>query len=234
MFELELSRWHKMWLARPWQVRVDHKTGMLELHGVRGYLVPGDVTYLFNLAAALPKGGNSLEVGSWLGLSSIVFANGLIASLNFRATIFCVDSWLGSPEHQSLPEVQDGELFARFGHNIREAQVDGLIQPVRGKSTEVASAWGGPELDMIFIDGDHAAEACYQDIRHWHARLRKGGRLLGHDATPGGTVEQALRRYCAETGLRASVCPLPHSHFIWELHAEGGAIPSRHELLPGD
>jgi predicted O-methyltransferase YrrM len=231
MFKLELSRWSKAWLARPWQFSIEHATGMIELHGVRGYLVPGDVPYLFNLAATLPKGGHYLEVGSWLGLSSIVFANGLIASLNFRATIFCVDTWCGSLEHQSLPEVQRGELFARFAHNIREAQVECLIQPVRGPSTEVARAWTGPELDLIFIDGDHAAEACYQDIRHWHARLRKGGRLLGHDATRGGTVEQALRRYCAETGLRASVCPMPYSHYIWELHTEAQVLPARHELL---
>ncbi len=231
MLDLNLSRWNKVWLARPWHIRFDHATGMIELHGVRGYLVPGDVAYLFNLAAALPRGGCYLEVGSWLGLSSIVFANGLIASLNLRATVFCVDTWRGSPEHQALPEVRQDHLFALFSHNVREAQVDGLIRPIRGQSTEVADTWDGPELDMIFIDGDHAPEACYQDIRHWHPRLKQGGRLLGHDAVPRGTVEEALRRYCAETGLRASVCLLPHSHFIWELHAEAHAVPRTHHLL---
>jgi predicted O-methyltransferase YrrM len=228
---LNLSRWQKVWLSRPWQLSRDPGTGMLELHGVRGYLVPGDVAYLFNLATTLPAGACYLEVGSFMGLSGILVANGLIAGLNFRATVYCVDTWRGSPEHQRLPEVQHDQLFALFLHNIREAGVDGLIRPVRGESVPVARAWDGPPLDLVFIDGDHSADACYQDIRHWHPRLKSGGRLLGHDAVPGSGVEQALKRYRAETGCRVSVCPLPRSHYIWEIHSQAGLLPDGHVLL---
>jgi predicted O-methyltransferase YrrM len=231
VFELNLHRWSKVWLSKAWQLRPDPGTGMVELHGVRGYLVPGDIAYLFNLAASLPPGGCYLEVGSWQGLSAIVFANGLLANLNLRATVFCVDTWHGSPEHQGLPEVQRDGVFELFLRNVHEAQMDGFIKPVRGASVEVARTWDGPELDVVFIDGDHSAEACYQDIRHWHRRVKVSGRLLGHDAVPRGEVEQALRRYCAETGLVASVCPMPGSHFIWELHGVGIAIPPTHRLL---
>src|SRR5262249_48738422 len=155
--ELDLSRWQKVWLSKPWQAGSDPATGMLVLHGVRGYLVPGNVAYLFNLAAWLPPGGSYLEVGSWMGLSSIVFANGLIASLNFRATIYCVDTWKGSAEHQGLPEVQEDRVYELFLRNVREAGVDSFIRPLRGESIEMARAWDGPPLDMIFIDGDHSA-----------------------------------------------------------------------------
>src|SRR5262249_14040737 len=71
---LNLTRWNKVWLSRPWNLCPVLGTSMIELHGVRGFLTPGDVTYLFNLAATLPRGGCYLEVGSWLGLSSIIFA----------------------------------------------------------------------------------------------------------------------------------------------------------------
>ncbi len=64
---------------------------MIEINGVRGFLTPGDVVFLFNLAAELPTAGNYLKVGSWMGLSSILVANGLIANLNFDARIYCVD-----------------------------------------------------------------------------------------------------------------------------------------------
>jgi predicted O-methyltransferase YrrM len=231
MLELDLSRWSKVWLSKPWKLGPDPVTGMLEVNGVRGYLVPGDVAYLFNLAASLSPGGNYLEVGSWMGLSSIVFATGLIAALNFRATVYCVDTWRGSPEHQDLPDARDGLLFDRFLRNVSGAGVEAFIRPVRAESVEAARAWAGPPLDLVFIDGDHSAEACYQDICHWHARLGPGGRLLGHDAAPGSGVEQALRRYCAEEGCRASVCPLPQCHYIWELHAEANGAPPGHYLL---
>jgi predicted O-methyltransferase YrrM len=231
MFELNLSRWSKVWLSRPWRPRPVPGSSLVELHGVRGFLVPGDIAYLFNLAAWLPPGGCYLEVGSWLGLSALAVANGLLANLNLRATVFCVDTWQGSPEHQLLPEVRRGELFEQFWRNVREAQLDGLVRAVRGESAAVAAGWRGPPLDLVFIDGEHSAEACYQDICAWRPRLGPGGRLLGHDAVPGSPVEAAVRRYCAEQGYRASVCPMPASHFIWEIHAGAGAVPPSHQVL---
>jgi predicted O-methyltransferase YrrM len=221
MLPLNLERWSKVWLSRPWDLRAVPGSQMIELHGVRGYLVPGDVAFLFNLGTTLPAGGNYLEVGSWQGLSSILVANGLLANLNLHGTVYCVDTWEGSPEHQGLPEVQGGQLFDLFLRNVREAQMDELIRPVRGPSAAVAQSWPGPELDIVFIDGDHSEEACYQDICSWRRWLKPGGRLLGHDAEPGSGVERAVRRYCAEQGCRASVWPMPHSHFIWEIHTEG-------------
>jgi predicted O-methyltransferase YrrM len=231
MFELNLSRWSKVWLSRPWRPCPVPGTSMLELHGVRGFLTPGDIAYLFNLAAGLPPGGCYLEVGSWLGLSAIVVANGLLANLNLTATVYCVDTWQGSPEHQGLPEVRRGELFEQFWQNVCEAQMDGLIRPVRGESAQVARNWRGPPLDVVFIDGEHSEEACYNDIRAWRPRLGPGGRLLGHDIVPGSPVEGAVRRYCAEAGCTASVCPMPASHFIWEIHAAAAAVPPNHRLL---
>lgn len=229
--ELDLSRWKNVWLAKPWQPRADPDSGMLELNGVRGYLVPGDIAYLFNLAASLPPGGRFLEVGSWMGLSAIVFANGLLANLNLHAAVYCVDTWRGSPEHQDLPEVRQDRLFALFCRNVREAQMGCFITPVRGDSAAVAAGWDGPELDMVFIDGEHSEEGCRRDILAWRRRLKCGGRLLGHDAVPGGGVEKALRRYCAEEGCFAGVLDLPASHFIWEIHGRRGGVPAGHRIL---
>jgi hypothetical protein len=163
--------------------------------------------------------------GSWLGLSSIVVANGLLANLNLHATIYCVDTWRGSPKQQHFPQVQNDRLFEQFLHNVRAAQVDGFIKPVRGESVAVARGWSGPRADVIFIDGDHSEEGCYRDICAWHPHLNTGGRLLGHDAVPGGPVEAAVRRYCRERGYRATVCPLPAPHCIWEVHTRPGWPP---------
>ena len=58
-------------------------SALSELHGVRGFLTPGDTTFLFGRAA-----------------SALVVTNGLLANLNLRARVYCVDTWLGSPEHR--------------------------------------------------------------------------------------------------------------------------------------
>lgn len=233
MLPLNLTRWNKVWLAQPWVPRSVPGTSMIELHGVRGFLVPGDVALLFNLATEIPPGGCYLEIGSWLGLSSIVVANGLIANLNFQAKIFCVDTWRGSAEHQAMPEIQQDLLYSQFLTNIVEAQVDALIQPIRGDSAVVAREWRGPNLDAIFIDGDHSFEACYRDICNWQGKLKPGGRLLGHDAVPGSDVEKAVARYCDETGSTARVHPLPGAHFIWEIRVASYDRRDRTRPEPG-
>src|SRR5205814_1334777 len=117
---------------------VSSSSGTIEVNGVRGFLTLGDLTYLFNLAAELPPGGQYLEMGSWMGLSAITFANGLLANVNIRARIFCVDTWEGSPEHQECVEVIEKRAYDKFLANVRHAGVEPFIVPVRGSSSEIA------------------------------------------------------------------------------------------------
>lgn len=191
---------------------------MIELHGVRGFLTPNDLGFLFSLASELPAGGTYLEVGSWQGLSGIVVANGLLANLNLNAQIFCVDTWEGSQEHQEMSIVREDLLFEVFQKNVIEAQMDCFIKAIRGRSVDVAASWNGPDLDLIFIDGDHSAEGCYEDIQAWFPRLAKEGRMLGHDAKPNGSVVAGLERFRAETGITYQIHKMPQSHYIWELN----------------
>jgi hypothetical protein len=224
MVPFNLDRWNKVWLSKPWHLRQVPGTSMIELNGVRGYLVAGDVSFLFNLAAELPVAGRYLEVGSWLGLSSIIVANGLLANLNFQAKIYCVDTWRGSAEHQSLPEIQQDLLYPQFLQNIAESQLGTFIEPIRGASRDVALGWQGPLLDIIFIDGDHSLDGCYQDLWNWSRLLKPNGRLLGHDATPGSDVEQALQRFCQQTGTAVTIYPLPETHYIWEIRRKTDGV----------
>ena len=109
MRTLNLARWNKVWLAKPWMIAAVPGTRMIEVNGVRGFLTAGDVAYLFNLAAGLRSGAATWR---WAvcGLSSSVVANGLLANMNLHARIYCVDTWRGSAEHQGMPEVDLDDL----------------------------------------------------------------------------------------------------------------------------
>lgn len=215
--ELNLSRWSKVWLSKPLALRPVPQSQMIEVNGVKGFLLPGDIVFLFNLAATLPAGGNYLEIGSWMGLSSIMVANGLLANLNLDARVWCVDTWEGSAEHQALEIVRAGGLYAMFCRNVMDAQMDHFVRAVRGRSVEVASDWHGPLLDIIFVDGDHSAEACYNDIRAWMPHLAPHGRILGHDATPGGGVRKALEQVRLEARADFRIHEPPIAHYAWEM-----------------
>src|SRR3954463_3151263 len=42
-------------------------------------------------------------------------------------------------------------------------------------SQDVGRAWEGGEVDLVFIDGDHAEEPTREDWRLWQAHVRPGG-----------------------------------------------------------
>lgn len=87
----------------------------------------------------------------------------------------------------------------------------------RGLSTD-ASLLNSQEEDLgafdaVFIDGDHRYEGAKHDLEHWGRRVRKGGLVFVHDATPRFPgVVRALeewgreRRVELEWPVRDSLC----------------------------
>jgi MMP 1-O-methyltransferase len=53
------------------------------------------------------------------------------------------------------------------------------------RSQDVGRTWQGPEVDFVFIDGDHSAEGCREDWEVWHPHVRAGGAIAFHDARHG-------------------------------------------------
>ncbi len=72
------------------------------VRGIPGYITDGDARFLFDRAMRVPDGGAILEIGSFMGLSAVIMAKALIRRGNTQARIYCVDTWKGSDEHQSL------------------------------------------------------------------------------------------------------------------------------------
>jgi hypothetical protein len=123
----ELKEWKRLWLVRGIEVRTVPQSSMIEVNGVRGFLVPEEIELFLELGASLPKDAQYLEIGSYLGLSSILVAYGFLSNLNFGARAHCVDTWEGSPEHRGMIEVRTGTLFESFRRNVEASKVGALI-----------------------------------------------------------------------------------------------------------
>ena len=52
---------------------------------------------------------------------------------------------------------------------------------IKGQSVDVAKMFADGYFDLIFIDADHSYKSCYDDIKAWLPKVRKGGILAGHD-----------------------------------------------------
>ena len=180
------------------------------INGVFGYLLPGEIEYLFKIAAKLPKHAKIIEIGSFMGLSSLLIASGLYCSGNITSKLYCVDTWEGSEEHQGLNIVKSGGLYDIFLKNINESGLATLIRPLRMTSSEASRLFEDEYFDFVFIDGDHSFEGCYEDLTAWYPKVKRDGILLGHDCYCDiFGVKKALEKFILENGFNYTILGVP-------------------------
>ena len=79
---------------------------------------------------------------------------------------------------------------------------------IKDYTTSAAENVPDEHIDFVFIDADHGYEGCLRDIKAWAPKVRKGGRVIGHDIHfP--TVKQAVTEYFGENSWNVE------DDFIW-------------------
>lgn len=214
------SKWGNLWTNRaPLEVLnvelADYR--VQELDGVQGFLVQGDVETLFRMALELPRGGRYLEIGTWEGLSALIVAHGLLANLNLRAEITCIDIWEGNEgQHRR---------FEKFKEHIHRLGLVDYFTSLRMTSDEAFDVLHDQRYDMIFNDSVTTLDGRYHDVMTWRQRLTPNGRMFGHDCLPGSPALAGLEKAAAELG--AEVLIHPGTHGLWELRPRNGWDGSR-------
>jgi hypothetical protein len=138
----------------------------------------GEAELLRRLAATAAR---VVEIGVYEGSSSVV----LVEAMAPGATLHLVDpyvetalraGWRGV-EHATRRTV--GRAAARHGGPHLRWHVC--------TSEEAAHSWPGDRIDLVFIDGDHTAEAARLDWEVWSPHVPTGGHVVFHDARMGKT-----------------------------------------------
>lgn len=140
---------------------------------------------------------NVLEVGSWLGASTRHLAQ-LVPE---NGTVFAVDHWLGSPEHDEMEEVCEWmpTLYDRFLSNVVHAGLTAKIIPVRMPSLRAAKCMAkcAISVDLIYLDGAHDYASVYSDLVAWYPFVELKGVMCGDDWNV-GDVQRAVVRFAQE------------------------------------
>ena len=158
-----------------------------------------------------PSGSHFVEVGSYKGKSASLMAVEMINN-NKDIKFDCVDTWLGSPEHQILAEVRNDTLFNIFTENIKP--VAHKVNAIRAASVEASSLYEDKSLDFVFIDADHSYEAVKEDLEAWFPKMKDGGTIAGHDyGNPTNGVKPAVDEFFLEKDLE--VATLRH---LWKVY----------------
>jgi len=142
------------------------------LEKVEGFLSPTEAGLLYWAAREWPLAGPVVELGSFAGKSTIIFARA-------GRQVHAIDAW-GGVAVPSLERFNLSGMQAQFLANIRQAQVEANISAHRGLTSEVAKDWNAPAA-LLFVDADHAYEAVKDDLTRWCPFLLPGGLLIMHD-----------------------------------------------------
>lgn len=127
----------------------------------------------------------AVELGVYEGSSAYVLCD----ALDQDAVLHLVDPFEDA-SHWAMRPGWHGTPFATRLAVRRRAKDDGPnVRWHIARSQDIGRSWQGPQVDFVFIDGDHSAPAVREDWEVWHAHVRPGGAVAFHDARhgqPGG------------------------------------------------
>ena len=157
--------------------------------GIPGWLSEDEAITLYELALSLPHDRPvAVEIGSWLGKSSLVLSKGLKGKTGPK--LYCIDPFNGDADE--VDRAMYGREMRKMNRTLKETFLDNMkkhgvldvVQPMEGYSFEFAADFKEP-IDLLFIDGNHDYEAVLQDYEQWSPLVKPGGMIAFHDVVLG-------------------------------------------------
>lgn len=140
------------------------------------YLFPAELDLLQELARSLPFFPVVINIGAGAGTSGLAFME---ARDDLRLTTVDIqeeDSPFGCL-FAERKELAAAGYWTDFGGRWTQVHMDSFLY---GNDYLIAT-FPAPEVDLVFIDGDHSYEGCKRDIEAWLPNIRPGGYIAIHD-----------------------------------------------------
>ena len=185
---------------------------------ISGFLSAKEAGLLYWAAHEWPSSGPVIELGSFEGKSTIVFAKA-------GRHVYAIDAWaLDVPDRSAFGDnlMTADDIFERFKHNLRAADVDTLVTIYRGRTSHVGCGWTTPGA-LLYVDAGHTYPDVSGDLDLWSKHLKPDGLLLMHDVL--GDQFLDVTRAASELLTRH-----------WRVVASSGSIValSRRKVVPGE
>ncbi len=141
-----------------------------------------------------------VEIGSFLGRSTVFIAETLRRAGLSDATFHAIDPHTGDRQHLQklgLDTVPTLNLFRVFLSSSGNSEA---VTVHVARSDEALAEITG-ELDFVFVDGWHAYDAVLADVRGYGARLSDHGVMCIDDVRNYQDIERAAKAGLTDTGL---------------------------------
>lgn len=155
-------------------------------HPIPGWTTREEAAALAQASYALPDGATIVEIGSFLGKSSVVLAGA--RRLRGSGLLHCVDPFdaSGDPHsvssYRALADTSPLGLRVRFEANLRGAGLTEWVVIHPGTAEAAARTWMAP-IDMLFMDGDQSPTGVRSAYDAFAPHLKRGGVLALHNST---------------------------------------------------
>jgi predicted O-methyltransferase YrrM len=141
-----------------------------------------------------------VEIGSYLGRSTVLLALGLRHYVGPAASVVAIDPHTGDRQHLEALGLDRLPSLELFRLHVRGAGVADLIDERVQKSDEVAMTWENP-IDLLYVDGWHSYEAVRRDAVNFGTWLSPRGVVCFDDYAQYDEVRRAVDEACTELGL---------------------------------
>lgn len=142
---------------------------------------------LYTLACRREAAGVVVEIGSFLGRSTIFLASG--SKRARQQKVYAIDPHQGAPV---INKKFSGPTYQRFLRNIEQSRVADMVVPIPQTSDKAFEDWRQP-IRLLFIDGDHSYQAVRRDLKQWGQFVVDKGVIAVHDAlNPGVGPPRAI------------------------------------------
>lgn len=140
---------------------------MIEVPGshIDGYMREDELEWLYNTSKRM---SSIAEIGCWMGRTTFALCSGC------KGTVYAVDHFKGSEEHQAIIAEKNLHLYDEFLKNVGHFQNLQIY-----KMDSIAAAKLIETIDMVFIDATHEYDDVMQDIDLWAPKCKK--MVAGHD-----------------------------------------------------
>lgn len=168
--------------------------------------------HYFPTLIGMTKPRQIIEVGTWKGASAVNMARHALP-IDPKATILCIDTWLGSnevlwrdPTLRPMLMLENGypSVYRQFMHNVISERLTDTIFPLPMTSISAGELLAAYNVtaDLIYIDAAHGEYEVYGDLTHYWPLVRPGGIMFGDDYyTTWHGVIKAVNRFAYEHSL---------------------------------
>jgi SAM-dependent methyltransferase len=176
-------------------------------------------SFLINIADEKVKEATIVEIGSWVGKSTLYMAELIEYFLDKRVSPetksikfinidpFVADITINNIGGYEWNESTEGTKKATkeaFYNNVKTHKK--FIETREEYSPLAAEKFENESIDCIWVDALHDYDSVLKDLNAWYPKVKKGGILGGHDFNYDfGGVPKAVHDFCVKNALTYTV-----------------------------